>query len=304
MTQTTHASFGQPVVVPLACAGDATARVRQWRLIALAGEGSLAKVYRASPANAPEDVLAAYAVKILRPQWSNDPAAIRLLQQEALAGASVSHPHVVPILSAHVLEPPRLLVMPWLEGTTLAARLASGVPLDLAEVFWIARQTAEALAAFHAAGWMHGDVTPGNIHLSPTGHVTLIDMSFARPCREVGSAADRPILGTCNYIAPEQITSTLRADIRGDIYSLGCVLFEMLAGRPPYRAKDLADLATQHRQSAMPDLFHLAPHLPSEVFALVRQMLAKDPLRRPQTPQELVNRLVALEIAAFADRLR
>ena len=158
---------------------------------------------------------------MLRPCWQDDPEAIRLLQREAMVGQSVSHPHLVPVLTASVSEPPRLLVMPWLEGASLQARLAAGEQFDVPKALWIARQTAEALDALHAAGWMHGDVTPGNIHVSPTGHVTLIDLSFARRRDEIGSAADRPIMGTCSYIAPEYFTSALRADIRSDIYSLG-----------------------------------------------------------------------------------
>jgi serine/threonine protein kinase len=191
--------------------------------------------------------------------------------------------------------------MPWLDGMNLQSRLAADGWLPLRTALWIARQAAEALDGFHAVGWVHGDVTPGNIHLAPNGHVTLLDLSFARRGDEVESAAHRRIMGTCNYIAPEQLTSTLRTDIRGDIYGLGAVLYEMLCGRPPYEATDLADLIAQHRQSAPPELVRLAPHVPREVLALVRQMLAKEPMRRPQTPHELRQRLAALEIAAISD---
>ncbi len=215
-------------------------------------------------------------------------------------GQSVSHPHLVPVLAASVLEPPRLLVMPWLDGASLQARLAAGEMFSIPKSLWIARQTAEALDGLHAAGWMHGDVTPGNIHVSPAGHVTLIDLSFARRSNEIGSAADRPIMGTCSYIAPEYLTSALRPDVRSDIYSLGVVLFEMLSGRLPYPGKDLAELATRHKQSAPADLARLAPNVPREVVALVRRMTAREPLRRPQSPRELVESLVSLEIDSFS----
>jgi serine/threonine-protein kinase len=161
---------------------------------------------------------------------------------------------------------------------------------------------AEALEALHAAGWMHGDLKPGNVFLSPGGHVTLLDLGFARRCDETGSAVDRLLTGTCNYMAPELITSALGADIRSDIYSLGVVLFELLAGRLPFTGGSLTELTEQHRRCRPPDLRRLAPQLAGGVVQLVQQMLAKDPLRRPQSPCELIDRLVRLEIATFSER--
>jgi serine/threonine protein kinase len=269
-------------------------------LVEFVGKGSLARIYRARPAGSSVDRPANYAVKMLRRCWQDDAAAVRLLQREALVGQSVSHPHLVPVLAASVLDSPRLLAMPWLEGASLQARMAAGETFSVPRALWIARQTAEALDGLHVAGWLHGDVTPGNIHISAAGHVTLIDLSFARRRDEIGSAADRPIMGTCSYVAPEYLTSALRPDIRSDIYSLGVVLFEMLSGRLPYPAKELADLATQHKQSTPADLARLAPETPREVITLVRRMTAHAPLRRPQLPRELVESLVALEIGSFS----
>jgi len=102
--------------------------------------------------------------------------------------------------------------------------------------------------------------------------------------------------------ARELVTSAIRADIRSDIYSLGVVLFQLLGGRLPFTGTDLADLAERHRQSRPPDLRRLASHVPNSVVELVHQMLGKEPLRRPQTPRELIDRLVALEIATFSER--
>ena len=278
------------------------ARVGRWEAVQLAAIGTLARVYRARPAGAADHRAAAYALKMLRPQWQEDPRAIRVLAREALVGRSISHPHVVSILDAHLGSAPRLVVMPWLDGATLREHLAAGHQFDLPEALWLARQVAEGLEALHRAGWMHGDVKPGNILISPQRHVTLLDLGFARRADEIGSAADRCVTGTCNYLAPEWITSALRADVRSDIYSLGVVLFELFSGRLPFEGKDLAEVAVQHRQARPPELRRLVPHLPRDVAELVRQMLAKDPLRRPQTPAELVDRLAALEIAAFSER--
>lgn len=291
---------GSAVLACVANVPESPCRVRQWELVEFAARGSLARIYRARPVGAPAGRPATYAVKMLRPCWQNDSEAIRLLRREATVGQSVSHPHLVPVLTASVAEQPRLLVMPWLEGASLHARLAAGQQFDVHKALWIARQTAEALDALHMACWMHGDVTPGNIFISPTGHVTLIDLSFARRGSEIGSAADRPIMGTCSYIAPEYFTSALRADIRSDLYSLGVVMFEMLSGQLPYSGRDLAELATQYRQSGPIELARLSPHLPREVIRLVQRMIARDPLRRPQSPRELIDQLVSLEIGLFS----
>jgi eukaryotic-like serine/threonine-protein kinase len=277
-------------------------RVQRWELVASAASGSLAAVYRARPAGA-TDRPAAYALKMLHARWRNDPRAVRLLAREAHVGRIVSHPNVIPVLAARVSQTPRFVVMPWLEGDTLQTHLAAGRRFDLPEALWFMRQAAEGLDALHRAGWMHGDLKPGNLFLSPEGHVTLLDLGFARGPDETGSAVDRCVLGTCNYLAPEWITSSLRADIRSDIYSLGVVLFEILSGRVPFAGRNLAEVATQHRQAIAPNLQRLVPHVPGDVADLVRRMLAKDPLRRPQTPREIIELFAAMEIATFSERV-
>ena len=285
-----------------AVAPELPQQVPGWELTHLVAEGPLAGVYRARPARGSADRPAAYAVKVLHHRWREDPRAIAILHREATVGRTVSHRHLVSILAARVSQPPHYLVMPWLDGVTLAERLGQGVGVDLPIALWMARQVAEALQALDEAGWMHGDVKPSNILISPEGHVTLLDLGFARRGDETGSAVDRCVMGTFQYIAPEMLTSTLASDIRSDIYSLGAVLFETLSGSPPFEADDLAELASSHRQARAPDLRRLVPQLPTGVIRLVREMLSKEPLRRPQTPRELVRRLAALEIAAFSER--
>ncbi|MEN6367495.1 MAG: serine/threonine-protein kinase [Thermoguttaceae bacterium] len=299
MSQTGLMSTGDASVVCVAHAAGPLRRLRQWELLELIGSGSLAEVFRARPAGAST---ADYAVKMLRAGWQDDPHAIRLLQREALVGQSVFHPHLIPVLAGHTTESPRWLVMPWLDGESLGARLASGRRFSVSESLWIARQTAEALQALHAAGWMHGDVTPGNLQISPTGHATLLDLNFARRGDEFGSAVDRPIMGTCGYLAPEFFSSALRPGPRSDIYSLGAVLFELLSGQKLRMSETLSQLAVEHRHGEQPDVAKLAPEVPRDVARLVRQMTANDPLRRPQTARELVDRLVTLEIAHFSQR--
>jgi serine/threonine protein kinase len=276
-------------------------RLGSWELVRLIGEGQLASVYQARPTGSPADRPGAYALKVLRPEWQDDSRGLAALARETLVGRQVANAHLVPVLAAQLVDPPYYLAMPLLEGHSLAQQLRAHGQLALPVAFWIARQVAEALEALHQGGWMHGDVKPSNILVAPCGHATLIDLGFARQTSELGSVADRPVLGTIQYIAPEMLYSSLGGDTHSDVYSLGVTMFEMLTGRLPFDAQDIAELAAQHRQGLPGDLRSLLPHLPTRAARLANQMLAKEPLRRP-LPRDLVDRLAALEIETFADR--
>jgi eukaryotic-like serine/threonine-protein kinase len=290
--------------------------IKQWVPVQLAGEGPLGRVYRARPAGGLANRGADYALKTLRPPWEDDPRAISLLRREAVVGRAVSHPHLISVLAASVSVPPYYLVMPWLSGATLERRMKeeggrrkskarnhpSSSFLLPPFTFWIARQVAEALDALSAAGWMHGDVKPSNIFVGPDGHATLLDLGFARRIDRPDPGIERWITGTYHYISPEALSPAMPVDIRSDIYSLGVVIYEMLAGRAPFQGRDPGELARQHRGCRAPDLRRLVPDVPAEAAALVHAMLAKEPLRRPQTSRELIERLIAVEIATFSDR--
>lgn len=281
-------------------AGQVPGCVGPWELVELLGQGRLASVYLARPVGSAMDQPPGYAVKLLRPEWQDDQRGLALLARELQVARKVAHPHLAPILAAELNAPPYYLAMPLLEGHTLAQRLDRG-PIDLPVALWIARQAAEALEALHVAGWTHGDVKPSNILVAASGHATLIDLGFARNELERCSLVDRPVLGTIQYMAPEQLSSAWMADIRSDVYSLGVTLFEMLTGRAPFDAEEVSELAAQHRQDLPGDLRSLVPHLPTRAARLVQHMLAKQPLRRP-APQEIVRRLTVLEIDTFAER--
>jgi len=274
----------------------------KWELLSPIGHGSLATVYQAKPLDSPVEVPPSYAVKLLKSQWNDTPSALEILRREAVLGRSISHPNIVPVLDSHVSEAPFYTVMPYLAGDTLGNYLEAGRCYSLPVTLWFARQTATALHHMHSAGWIHQDIKPGNIHLNDQGHITLLDLGFARRAHEGGSVVDRCITGTVRYIAPEMITSSLRADFRSDIYSLGILLYELLSGEPPFVAGDLVDLARQHCEQQPKPLREIAPQVPQDVAELVHEMIAKQPLRRPESAAEVVQRLAKLEILHFDHR--
>ncbi len=276
-------------------------RLGTWEPVERIGSGTLCEVYSARAAGSSLNQPAAYALKILRAEWQSDPAGLALLKREVQVARRVCDPHVVPILAAELETRPYYLAMPLLEGCTLAVQLELGPALDLPVLCWIARQAAQGIAALECAGWAHGDVKPSNLMLSPSGHATLIDLGFASEASSRGTIAERPLLGTISYMAPELLYSSVGGDVQSDVYSLGVMLFEMLTGRLPFDAEDVSELALQHRQQLPSDVRCLAPQIPLRAARLVQQMLAKEPLRRP-APTELVQRLMALEIETFAER--
>lgn len=258
-------------------------------------------VFATRAAGSSFDQPAAYALKLLREEWQADERGRALLKRELQVSRRVMNPRLVPVLAAEISSPPFYLVMPLLEGCSLDAQLSHGRPFDLPLLFWIARQTAEAIVALEAAGWMHGDVKPSNVVVAPNGHVTLIDLGFATPTSQQALIVDRPLLGTLAYMAPELLYSSGGGSVLSDVYSLGVMLFEVLTGRLPFDSDDVAELAVQHRQQLPDDLRHHEPRIPIRAARLVQQMLSKEPLRRP-TPGEVVERLIALEIETFAER--
>jgi serine/threonine protein kinase len=278
-------------------------RLGPWQLVRLVSEGNLTRVYQARPADGLANQPAAYAVKVLRNEWWRDAQAIEMQRREAWVGSRVSHPNLLPVLSAGVAQPPFYVVTPKLDGEPLARLLTRRATLEVPLALWIARQVAEALGALYdAVGMIHSDVKPENVVISPTGHATLLDFGLAQTPNEATDWATRPLAGTLAYIAPEMVTSALAADGRSDIYSLGVVLYEMLAGRRPWDSDDPGELATMHREARPTELAVLRRDVPEPVAELVRAMLAKDPLRRPASADEVAARLTRLEINSFSLR--
>lgn len=272
-----------------------------WQIAQLVGRGAWTDVYRARPAGASGDSPADYAVKVLRSEFQKDRQAIGMLQREAFVARQVSHPHLATVLQSHVEEGPYYLVSPYLSGVTLKQLLATGKRLAVPHALWMVRQTAEALACLHEAGWLHADVNPANAIVARSGHVTLIDLGLARKLEGEASISRQTLCGTPAYMAPELFQPSQTLTTAVDVYSLGVMLYEVLVGSLPFEDEDPMGLVNAHLETPPPGLRQKLPHVPTRVARLVRRMLAKEPLRRPAI-DELIATLAMLEIDTFSER--
>jgi serine/threonine protein kinase len=167
---------------------------------------------------------------------------------------------------------------------------------------WIGRQTAEALAALHRAGFLHGDVKPDNVHLVEDGRAILIDLGFAhRPGENAAFLRRGYVLGTANYLAPELCGTEPDADQSSDLFSLGAMLFEMLTGRLPYPVGSVDQTFRRHSCDPPADIRAQLPFLPPSLGRLIERMLAHEPATRPRAAQ-VVRQLIELEIAGMGRR--
>ena len=259
------------------------------------------QLFAARPATQPSGKHLDYVVKVLRAEHRTNQILISSLSREAAIGRRRHGSHLVPIVNAQLSKPPYFLVYPKLPGTTLSHRLKNGQPISTTTALWIVRQSCDALQTLHQAGWLHGDVKPDNIVVSPSGHVTLLDMGAAEPIDGQSHLIDTPFLGTLRYTAPERIFSRFAHQVQSDLYSIGVVLFECLTGTVPFDGSSPGDVIDAHRRKPPPDLRRLMPSLSQGVSTLVHHLLAKDPARRPHSVNDVVRTLVALEIETLRD---
>ncbi|MFL5341771.1 MAG: serine/threonine-protein kinase, partial [Gemmataceae bacterium] len=205
-------------------------RVPGYELIEPLGGGPMTCVYAARELATDDRV----AVKLPRPDWSDADTAFTLIRREARAGLAVRHRHLIRVRAMSDDDPP-FLVMDLLPGESLRQRLQRDYRLDPVTALSATRQTAAAIAALHRQNFVHGDVKPENVRLVAPGAALLIDLGFAHRPGENAAFLDRGlILGTANYLAPEQCEANYDGDGRGDLFALGVTLFELLTGRLPY----------------------------------------------------------------------
>ena len=229
------------------------------------------------------------AIKLLLDH--GDPRSVARFEQEAQILARLQHPNVITVFDMGVDGGDRFIVMELVEGPTLRELLDAEGRLTPERAGEIASPLASALGFAHAKAVIHRDVKPSNVLLPPDGGVKLADMGIARLLSPEALTATLSVRGTAGYISPEQVRGD-RVDARADLYSLGCVLFEMLAGRTPFEG-DLAALSYAHTHTPAPRVRSINPDVPAAMDELVAAMLEKDPAKRPSTGEEVQRSLAA-----------
>jgi len=245
------------------------------------GRGGMGTVYSATDLTLDRVV----AVKVLPPAVADqDLASIARFKREARAAASLAHPGVVAVFDTGADDGTHFIVMELVSGRSLAAILREEAPLDPARAVEITGKVADALAAAHAAGVVHRDVKPSNLMVAEDGSIRVLDFGIVRLMDGTAITQTASVLGSAAYMSPEQALGK-RVEERSDIYSLGCVLYALLAGRPPFAAEAAAAIVNQH-VNADPQPLRMTNRLvPPALEALVMQMLTKSPAARPSAAQ-------------------
>ncbi|MEU5788511.1 protein kinase [Micromonospora purpureochromogenes] len=256
----------------------------------LLGSGGMGEVWRGRDLRLDRPV----AIKVLSVAGLEEPMAAERFDREARAAARLTHPHIVGVYDFGTEGDDSYLVMELVEGRTVSALIHDG-PLPVEQAVSIAAQACDGIAAAHAAGVVHRDVKPGNLIVTPSGTVKICDFGIARLSATAGQntlTGPATKLGTSSYMAPEQALGR-PVDPRTDLYSLGCTLYAMLAGAPPFSGDPLSVLH-QHVNDPPAPLRDRRRDVPVALDALMSELLAKDPAARPTNAREVRDRLAAL----------
>jgi len=260
----------------------------KFRILKELGRGGMGVVYLAEHRIMEMTV----ALKVINKTRLANAEALERFDREVRAAARLVHSHIVRALDADRAGELRLLVMEFVEGASLFDVLQKKGTLPIPHACHYARQAALGLQHAHEQGMIHRDIKPHNLMLTPRGQVKILDFGLARLATEQkkgrgGLTQTGDFMGTPDYVAPEQAMDASRADIRADIYSLGCTLYCLLAGHPPFQGDSAVALVLAHIEKEAPPLHQVRPDVPAELSAVLLRLLAKDPAQRFQTPLEV-----------------
>jgi serine/threonine protein kinase len=226
---------------------------------------------------------------VIRPDLTARPGLVERFRREVTAAAKLTHPNIVTAYDAEQAGDTFFLVMEFVEGTDLARYLKQHGPLSVSETCNYVRQTASGLRHAHEHHMIHRDLKPHNLMRTPAGQIKILDFGLARIANAaVGDETSRgTVVGTADYMAPEQANDAHAADIRADIYSLGCTFYQLLSGRVPFPGGGLLDKCRRHAEEQPTPLTQLRPEVPGGLGAVVAKMMAKDVGERYQTSAEV-----------------
>jgi eukaryotic-like serine/threonine-protein kinase len=276
--------------------------IGQYKIIAKIGAGGMGEVYLAQDSKLARKV----ALKLLPDFFVNDRERLTRFHQEARAASSLNHPNIITIHEIGQVGSAHFIATEFIEGQTLRQVIASG-SLKMSEALDVVIQSASALAAAHTAGIVHRDIKPENIMLRPDGYVKVLDFGLAKQSREqaFNTTTDSPtlarvstnpgvVMGTASYMSPEQARGQ-RVDARTDVWSLGVVLYEMIAGRLPFEGDNTGDVIAAILDKQAPPLARYAPNTPAELQRIVSKALRKNVDQRYQVIKEMLNDLRELK---------
>jgi serine/threonine-protein kinase len=271
-----------------------------YELLTRLGRGAMGAVFLARQVSLDRKV----AIKVLSSRLSKNQDYVRRFLREAQSAARLNHTNIISAIDVGDTGKYKYFVMEYAEGPTVGQLLERGGAIDEQRAFGIMLQVAQALAHAHQSGFVHRDVKPANIILTPSGIAKLCDLGLAKEVEESsGDTAEGQTLGTPDYISPEQARGDVDIDIRADIYSLGATLFHMVTGEVPFKGPNPAVVMTRHLTEPVPDAREVNPAVSPQAAQLIRKMMAKNRADRHQTPDALIPELKAVQDGSARRRI-
>ncbi len=265
----------------------------KYRILELLGRGGMGSVFLCEHMRMRRLV----AVKVLPQERETDASMLARFEREAQAVAALDHPNIVRAFDIDHVEGRHFLVMEFIDGIDLHSLVAKHGALAPNRAAWFIVQTARGLHHAWMAGWVHRDIKPGNLLLDRTGCIKILDMGLARIFEASGSNVtslfnEGVILGTADFLSPEQAAGNTDTDIRGDIYSLGSTLYFLLAGKAPFEDGTVSQKLLYHRTLNPMPIQSRRPDVPDGMAQILERTMEKDPRRRFEAPEELADALL------------